>query len=256
MSRPARIAVMSDLHLEAEAWVPPRFAADLVVLAGDVAHGTDGVAWAARELAGMPVIYVAGNHEHWEAADAASARAALAAAAAATENVRFLDDSKLEFYAAGKCFRILGGTLWFDFAAHGEDLRARRMAELEESARDFRNIRVAGRALAPDDVLAWHRRSLAWLTAELEREFAGITMVVTHHAPSLLSLAPHRRARPAAAGTASALEALIERTRPPLWIHGHTHDDADYTLGATRVVSRQRGAPRDGAFAPLIVEIA
>lgn len=250
-----RIAVMSDLHLEDEVWAPPPLDVALVVLAGDVAHGVDGVAWAAAQFADQPVIYVAGNHEHWGAEDAAAARAALQAAASATDNVRVLDDGKLEFYAAGRCFRILGSTLWVDFAVHGAELRGERMAHLGASAKDYRNIRVDGRPLTPEDVLAWHTRSLAWLTAELERPFAGTTLVVTHHAPSLRSLAPHRRDRPAIVGAASNLEDLIARTAPPLWIHGHTHDDADYLIGSTRVLSRQRGARREGEFLPMIVEV-
>jgi hypothetical protein len=37
------IAVYSDLHLERVAWRPPTLNADLVVLAGDIAEGTDGI---------------------------------------------------------------------------------------------------------------------------------------------------------------------------------------------------------------------
>ena len=30
-------------------------------------------------------------------------------------------------------------------------------------------------------------------------------------------------------------------SRAPLWVHGHTHDSADYTIGATRVLCNPRG---------------
>jgi len=38
--------VLSDLHLEQEAFAVPVLDADLVVLAGDVSAGTHGVEWA------------------------------------------------------------------------------------------------------------------------------------------------------------------------------------------------------------------
>ncbi len=251
-----RVAVLSDLHLEDEAWTPPEVAADLVVLAGDVAHGTDGIAWAAAAFAGRPVVYVAGNHEHWEADSAAAAIERLRRAAAATENVRFLERDKLECYVAGRCLRILGCTLWADYSLHGEEARAERMAHAAASARDYRNIRDgAGGFVTPAEVAGWHRVARDWLESELSREFAGTTIVVTHHAPNIRSLSPHRHERPAIAGSATDLSALIERTAPPLWIHGHTHDDADYRIGATRVVSNQRFTKRDGPFGPVVVTV-
>ncbi|HXM69830.1 MAG TPA: serine/threonine protein phosphatase, partial [Thermoanaerobaculia bacterium] len=38
-----RIRVLSDLHLEFQEWTPPRVAADLVVLAGDIHVGAEGL---------------------------------------------------------------------------------------------------------------------------------------------------------------------------------------------------------------------
>jgi len=40
--------------------------ADVVVLAGDIDRGTKGVAWARQAFPDMPVLYVAGNHEHYD----------------------------------------------------------------------------------------------------------------------------------------------------------------------------------------------
>jgi hypothetical protein len=44
----------------------PDVAADLVVLAGDIDHGIKGVVWARQAFPGIPVLYVAGNHDHYE----------------------------------------------------------------------------------------------------------------------------------------------------------------------------------------------
>jgi Icc-related predicted phosphoesterase len=248
-----RIAVMSDLHLEQGEWVAPALDVDVVVLAGDIDHGVAGVDWAARSFAGRPVLYLSGNHENWEH-DAADIRSGLAAAAARTDNVRFLDNTELWL---DQTTRVLGCTLWVDYCVHGAELQATRMAELTETAKDFRNFTYRGASLTPQDVLSWHRQSRAWLEERLRASSPGITTIVaTHHAPSLMSLSPHRRERPIIAGAASNLEQLILETAPALWIHGHTHDDADYTLGATRIVSRQRGTPGNTGYAPLVIELS
>lgn len=247
-----RIAVMSDLHLEQGEWTPPPLDVDLVVLAGDILHGVGGIAWAERQFASLPVLYVSGNHENWEY-DAAEIRTGLTEAAAVSRNVRFLDNTELYL---DQHIRVLGCTLWVDYCVHGAEFQAERMAELATTANDFRNFTDHGDPLTPERVLSWHRESRAWLEERLaESKPDEKTIVITHHAPSLLSLSPHRRERPIIVGAASNLEDLIQRTRPSLWIHGHTHDDADYTIGTTRIVSRQRGTPKNEGYQPLVVEI-
>ena len=61
------------------------------------------------------------------------------------------------------------------------------------------------------------------------------------------------------AAYASDLEALIERTQPQLWVHGHIHTSSDYLIGRTRVVCNPRGYhPSDlnAGFDPeLVVEL-
>lgn len=67
---------------------------------------------------------------------------------------------------------------------------------------------------------------------------------VTHHSPST------RGAR-RFAGSAenpffhNSLEKIIENMdKPPrLWVHGHSHEPVNYTIGQTRVVSNPRGYP-------------
>lgn len=73
----------------------------------------------------------------------------------------------------------------------------------------------------------------------------GRTIVVTHHAPSPRLEAPGYVNGPLSPSFVSDAGPLIERSGIPLWIHGHTHYNVDYRLGATRVLSNQRGYPTE-----------
>ena len=95
----------------------------------------------------------------------------------------------------------------------------------------------------PEQALALHRESRAWLEAELARPWDGKTVVVTHHAPHPMSIAPKYRGDPITPAFVSDLSAVIERHQPNLWIHGHTHASFDYVVPGTktRVVCNPRG---------------
>ena len=84
------------------------------------------------------------------------------------------------------------------------------------------------------------------------------TIIVTHHAPSALSLPEKFRAESISCAYASQLDEFIRRYQPPLWIHGHIHHSSDYYIGSTRVVSNPQSYPGDlnQGFDPvLIIEI-
>jgi hypothetical protein len=61
------------------------------------------------------------------------------------------------------------------------------------------------------------------------------------HCPSPRSVPDRFRDDPLTPAFSSDLEALILRHQPDLWIHGHTHDSFDYTIGCTRVVCNPEG---------------
>jgi hypothetical protein len=45
VQREMKIRVFSDLYLEFQDWVPPKWDADIIVLAGDIHVGVHGVEW-------------------------------------------------------------------------------------------------------------------------------------------------------------------------------------------------------------------
>ena len=80
---------------------------------------------------------------------------------------------------------------------------------------------------------------LRFIERELEQaERAGErAVVVTHHAPSALSVPAWRRDDAIGSLHGSALDGLIERYEPRLWVHGSPYGRVDERLGATRLVA-------------------
>lgn len=258
-----KLAIYSDLHLEFNAWVPPPIEADVVVLAGDIdvlAERNDVPAWAKRHWPKSEVVQILGNHEYYRTWLGMAAELERARGKALDAGVHLLENDCVVISGV----RFLGCTLWTDF-----QLRGSSQASMEAAARamnDFRVIRVDNgeggtEPFAPQDSVQIHRRSVAWLDAELTNPFDGKSVVITHHSP-------HPKCEHAFYATSSLSPAfcsdlgwLIERHQPELWISGHTHASHDVRIGATRLVSNQRGyrdTPEhaDAPFNPsLVIEI-
>lgn len=246
-----KLHILSDLHTEFADFDPPQTDADVVILAGDIGVGSGGVAWAARHYPQVPVIYVPGNHEYYrhDVRDADMLRAA------APANIHVLSDDACELDGV----RFLGSTLWTDFLLHGEGEAWLSRQAAQDSMADFTLIRNGNRTFTPEDSASLHRASVAWLVSELERDFDGPTVVVTHHLPATRSIARQYRNDPLNAAFASKLEGVIEKYAPELWVHGHTHVPCDYEIFGTRVVCNPRGYPSESAarrfLAGLVVEL-
>ncbi|WJF91299.1 metallophosphoesterase [Paraburkholderia bonniea] len=256
-----KIRVLSDLHLEHQ--MPdaiPYAQADLVVLAGDIHNHAEGLRWAAATFGdAAPVVYVPGNHEYYEG-ELGALEGAMQDAARSIGHVHFLNNAVL-LDPAGR-WRVLGTTLWTDFALYGADDASRdaAMAAAQRVMLDYRGLiqltwptggeatgkahALAGasspRDLTPADTLALHQHARAWLEHQLAQPFAGHTIVVTHHAPHRQSLAPRFADDLASAGFVNDLPTLV-RSPVALWVHGHTHTAFDYWVEGTRVVCNPRG---------------
>lgn len=228
-----RIHILSDLHNELSPFTPAPVAADVVVLAGDIDVGARGVEWARRAF-GCPVLYVPGNHEYYGGALEVTRRRLREAA---DERVRVLDFDEVVLGGV----RFLGVTAWTDYRATGEEAAAQEVAQRRVS--DFRQIRwgAGERAPLPEDFAGLAGRARDWLREHLAQPFAGPTVVISHHAPSLRSIAGHPYAgTPLDAAFVNAWDELMGEGLD-LWIHGHTHYAVDYRIAGTRVISNPRG---------------
>jgi predicted phosphodiesterase len=252
-----KLNILSDLHLSLGALDIPRNGADAVILAGDIARPREAVSWASGFA--KPVLYVPGNHEFYDGSIAGTA-AELKRLCAGT-NIRVLDNDAVVIAGV----RFLGTTLWTDFMLFGEgEERTEALRQALSFMRDFSVIRCGetGEAqFTPADSAALFKHQAAWLEARLREAHAGPTVVITHHAPSRMSIHPRFAGSPLNACFVSDAERLVDSSRVRLWIHGHTHDSFDYSLHGTRVLCNPRGYVKGGAnenplFNPdLLVEI-
>jgi len=229
-----KLSILSDLHLECSQFEAIDVGADIIVLAGDIWKGARGIGWARETFKGKEIVYVPGNHEFY-GAQRAEVLAAMRVAAREC-GVHLLDND--EVVIAG--VRFLGATLWTDFALHGAESKPWAMNEGSRYLNDFRVIQegLAGH-FSPAHSIVLHEAALGWLTAKLEESFAGKTVVVTHHLPSMLSVAERYKDSLLSACFASNLDHLLGKM--DLWVHGHTHDNFDYVEKGTRVICNPRG---------------
>ena len=239
-----RVLTMSDLHLEfAEFEMDISRWPDVVILAGDIGIGATGIRFAREQIPRtVPVVVIAGNHEFYGSSIEAVTQL-LRTAASELENVHFLDCNELIIRLGGWDTRILGATLWIDFALRGNASESKDMETARRRMNDFRLISFRGRLLTPRDTVELHEVACTWLDAKLAKQHNGPTIVVTHDSPTARSERDVWVHSDLSAAFHSNLDWMIERHQPDLWIHGHSHWSVDYQIGRTRIFSNQRGYP-------------
>lgn len=246
-----RILVLSDLHIEFGKFSPVHNdrrideGVDVVVLAGDIAEGVQGIRWARETFVTKEIVYVAGNHEFYRHnVDALSVQLR---EVAQRMGVFYLERDAVELGGV----RFLGTTLWTDFEIFGAEMRDASMTAAEHGLNDFQLIKtwqgftrnpdatIEQRRFKPADARREHDISTAWLSVELDKGDPARTVVVTHHAPHRHSIEARYASDPLTAAYASDLTRLMARSR--YWIHGHMHSSSRYMVNGTEVVANPRG---------------
>lgn len=203
-----RLHILSDLHLETGPYeIPADLDYDILVAAGDIGPPALSVPWLAA--IGKPVVYVFGNHEHWDT-DLGEALAEAKQLAAGTQ-VHVLEREEVVIQGA----RFLGCTYWTDIG------RGNRWIRAKARTRDYQKIRIAAwieknqarvrkllaRMSGGDEVceracasiakrglfshevsMLEHADAVRWLGRKLAQPYDGRTVVVTHHSPTYESL--------------------------------------------------------------------
>lgn len=225
-------------------------AVDLLVLAGDIGrvHSTRNVSPLsyAEQAAGFlfcPVVLVPGNHEYYRGSFDED-RAALLTAR--RPGVSVLDRSGALIAPGAARLRVLGATLWTDYAATGN--REVAMIAAEREILDHRLIRRHGGSapFLPADALSEHLLSRAWLAGRLREPHDGPTLVVTHHVPHLTACHPNHGLNalaPAFCSDCDDLVAAASRAGAAAWIFGHHHWSHRLEVHGLKLLAAQPGYP-------------
>lgn len=256
------IQLLSDLHLETHPHFVPEFApgADVLILAGDIGSYQEGSMLVTQDdhdfglarfspradLAAwpVPVFFVPGNHEY----DGMPFEEAHARLQETCERLQITWLHRRVQVMNG--VRLIGCTLWSDFEAlvpqQGPLTQQFKAREKAERAANFylrkTGTTLDGKPFLSDAVRAQAQADQAWLTQALSEPFEGMTVVVTHFAPSLKSADPRYGLTPGTAGFCNALDHLLPKTN--LWLHGHLHCAHDYVHAGCRVVANPLGYAR------------
>ncbi len=246
-----KIQIASDLHNEFGIFDIDFSDIDLLILAGDIDVGENGLIWLKEEVKKTPVIYVPGNHEYYRYSYPKLLNKLKEGAK--NTNIHILDNGSITI--EGITFH--GTTLWTNFELYGDPKIAGMEAQLRMN--DYRLIRrdPSYSKLRSVDTHIMHYKSLEWLKDSLLKSKTKTNVVVSHHAPSIKSIADKYKSDILSAAFASDLDDFIKETKPNLWVHGHVHDFFDYKVGETRVVCNPRGYPDENVnYRPkFIVEI-
>ncbi|PTM41622.1 metallophosphoesterase [Bosea sp. 124] len=259
MTRPARFQILSDLHLDparSSTLLALRSDIDAVIIAGDTVDGPALAFPALRALllAPLPIVAVLGNREFWDGVHAE--RLAQARASARDHGVTLLQNEVTVLAGV----RILGTTLWTDYALHGARLRFAAMEAAGTAVHDHRRITWTGEPrllFRPEEAALLSAAARRFLADALAARFAGPTIVITHYAPHPACCDPRFAGALLDAADASDLSDLIAEGRPELCVHGHVHRSVDLRIGSTRILANPRGQRGENpGFDPgLVVEV-
>ena len=280
-----KIALASDVHLEfGHLELNNVDNADVLVLSGDICVASkfgpnyDRFFQDASRLF-KNVVYIMGNHEHYDG-DFAKSESILRAALERYSNVHFLEKEIVKIDDV----TFIGGTLWTDM--NKEDPLT--MFHVQRRMNDFRIVRNSNRMVTrtvpiyelnpdwtedglnggkylqneagfhikigdkkkqepstfcPEDAVVDHRKMLDYIQTVIEGKFDQKFVVVGHHAPSRLSTHPRYKHDTLMNGAYSSSldDFIVDHPQVKLWTHGHTHEDFDYMVGSTRIICNPRG---------------
>jgi predicted phosphodiesterase len=228
-----RINYFSDIHLEFGLLKAPDNDADLIVAAGDIGIGTQGLEW--LKALNKPVIYVAGNHEFYTKEYQQTLQ--LLRKQCVGSNVYFLENDCFIFQGV----RFLGCTLWANLFVEGD----KKAEDIAKSLNDFRRIHYATDAFDAINFSDLHQHSKTWLEQQLALSFSGKTVVVTHHAPTFWSWNDTTPKKTTHAlkklAYCNDLKYLLHQYEIAIWFHGHIHSPADYRIADARILCNPRG---------------
>ena len=263
-----KLAICSDLHLEfQDINIQNTEGADVLILAGDILvaddlhnhpemnygmySNTDLKQLGARQLSAhrfrdflkrvsfqFPhVVYIAGNHEFYHGKWKATLQY-LRDETSKFPNIHFLEKDTWEHGD----ITFIGATLWTD-CNKGDPITLHSLTGMLNDYRVIRNDEHGYTKLRPAHAMYRHQQTVAYIKQVVDAKPDGKFVMVGHHAPSFQSIHDDYKGDwTMNGGYASELsELILDRPQLKLWVHGHMHNQFDYTIGDTRIVCNPRG---------------
>lgn len=234
-----KIQYMSDLHLEmAEnsryfkyAYKP--VTGDVLILAGDTFYLNvetipmeDYWKWASENY--REVILVPGNHEFYHDCDIM--KYGLEWKKMIHPNVGMYQNQALRIDETD----FILSTLWSQINPYYEYQIWRGLADFHQSFCNGDSLTIKQYNQLHADCLDFIKKAVAESTAEH-------IVVVTHHLPTTLVVAPWHHNSPLNSAFATELGEYIADSNIDVWIYGHSHSNFDAKIGNTMIVSNQLG---------------
>ena len=117
-----------------------------------------------------------------------------------------------------------------------------RVADIaREGLNDFYAIAFDGKPLKVAQYVGEHMASVLFIEKAVKESTAKHIVVVTHHSPSLLTIATEHLTSPLRSAFATDLHYLMEDGRIDYWIYGHSHTNINCKVFNTEVVCNQLG---------------
>lgn len=253
-----KVRFVSDLHLEFAPYTLPSHEEDdqsVLVIAGDLTLPNKPSIMTDRALPFFQdvcarfrrVLVVLGNHEFYGGSIVRTA-----------DKYRdFLKDNDLDVVVLDRSawteddVMFIGATLWTD-CNRGDPLSGFLWGQMSDS----KQIRVG-----PSKTTAYQYKYSAshtmsehikdstyiWEMVKRAKDMGLKTVVVTHHAPTMASIAPRFVGNNFNMFYASDMSEKIFDNEPDVMLHGHIHAASDYFIGDTHVMCNPKGYPGEGA---------
>lgn len=184
------------------------------------------------------VFYVLGNHEHYRGRFDKTLETMRNLM---PSNVTILENECVEYNDV----MFMGATLWTD-CNKSDPLTIHDLKMYMNDYNIISNHYVNKNQyykLQPEVTINEHKKTLEYFRNILSKNPDKKFVVITHHAPSLLSInEKYKDDYRINGGYASDLSHFIlDNPNIKVWVHGHMHDPVSYELGVTRVYANPRG---------------
>ena len=243
-----KIKIFSDIHLDqyvAGQYFPHLGTGDTLILAGDILCArhfkTDGYLHSVYDTFLNDcsknydkVLYVKGNHEFYGYNYEGAHKKILDNL---PDNFHLLENETIKIGNVN----FIGFTFWTDFRKENP----LEMMDAQSYMNDYKVIRITSnyRKLNTNDTLQFHKHSKQYLLNKLDELKDEEVFVISHHSPTLQSIAPEFKNSCNGAYCSDLDDLILDHPNIKHWVFGHSHTAMDFNIGDCRVINNAVGYP-------------